>query len=134
MINPGGLGESVIVFLSRAAKITQKITGGDFDMVAWVPRRLGQSTPSANYSAQGAPGLSTFHQLTARGDVSSAIGATFLEGVYTDAKATGETCKTSIGGPTDAGPHITTKIVVEDMVSILDAYAASPEGKLVENA
>ena len=133
LMNPGGPGESAIDFLVKAAKITQNITGGHFDMVAWEPRGLGQSVPSANCSAQAAPLLSKYHQFTARGNTSGTIGSTFLEGVFTDAKAIGEKCKASIGGPTDAGPHMTTKIVVEDMVSILDAYAASPEGKQVEN-
>jgi len=131
LMNPGGPGESAIDFLVDAAKITQNITGGHYDMVAWEPRGLGQSIPSANCSGQAA--MPKYHQFTIRGNASSTTQGTFLEGVYANSKEIGEKCKTSIGGPTDAGPHMTTKTVVQDMVSILDAYAASPEGKMVES-
>ena len=37
-----------------------------------------------------------------------------------------------IGGPNDAGPHMTTSVNVKDMISILDAFAASSDASGVQ--
>lgn len=58
----------------------------------------------------------------------------FLEAAYQNATVNGEICQEQIGGPNDAGPHMTTSVNAKDMISILDAFAASPEAVGVENA
>ncbi|KAH8597744.1 Alpha/Beta hydrolase protein [Bisporella sp. PMI_857] len=129
LVNPGGPGESAVEFLINGADLAQNITGGNFDIVAWEPRGLGQSTPVADCSSNPAP--SKYHQFMARGNQSSPTGDQYEE-IYEMAKKMGMECKSAIGGNTDAGQHMTTSIVAKDIISILDAYAASPASKGVE--
>jgi pimeloyl-ACP methyl ester carboxylesterase len=38
------------------------------------------------------------------------------------------------GGPDDAGPHMSTGVVMKDIISILDAYTSSDECNGVDDA
>ncbi|KAG9245276.1 TAP-like protein-domain-containing protein [Calycina marina] len=127
-----GPGESAVDFLIQAAPISQNITGGHYDIVSWEPRGLGQSIPAANCTNSTSPSIS-YHKLLVRGNGSDFEERSFAEAVQEHATIVGHECKATIAGPTDAAPHMTTKVVVQDMISILDAYAKTPEGKLVED-
>jgi pimeloyl-ACP methyl ester carboxylesterase len=41
----------------------------------------------------------------------------------------GAECAKEIGGPLDAGPHMSTAITARDMLSIVDAFASTPDGQ-----
>lgn len=41
----------------------------------------------------------------------------------------GAECAKRIGGPLDAGPHMSTAITARDMLSIVDAFASTPDGQ-----
>jgi pimeloyl-ACP methyl ester carboxylesterase len=51
---------------------------------------------------------------------------------FADAAQFGKECSSSIGLPTGAGPHMTTAVVVRDLISIVDAFSRTKEGKSVK--
>ena len=126
LLNFGGPGMGGAEGLQGLAPVLQLQSGGQFDLVAWEPRGLGASTPSSVCSAPTTPKRASETPAVSNAGV-------FIDSVFADAKSVGETCKSTIGGTTGAGAHMTTKVVVQDMVSLLDAYAASEEGQSVED-
>jgi pimeloyl-ACP methyl ester carboxylesterase len=129
LTNPGGPGSSGIQFLLDTAEKTSKWIGGNYDYVAWEPRGLGFSVPAANCEEP----LST---LASRGLISRIDGPEILEVVTAldveQSVDVGNKCKSLIGGDNQAGPHMTTSVVVKDIISILDAFAKSKDGKKVK--
>lgn len=132
LTNPGGPGISAIDFLYGSAAALQGIAGGNYDIVAWEPRGLGYSTPLANCSHVAS--LSSTSQLQHRRDqLGSYIQDDSLQKIYKKAERIGEECQAATGGSIDAGPRMTTATVVRDMISILDAFAGTSEGTVIDN-
>lgn len=52
----------------------------------------------------------------------------FWEEAFAELQAFGAQCATAIGGPDGAGEHMSTPVVATDMISIVDAFAATPGG------
>jgi hypothetical protein len=57
----------------------------------------------------------------------------FSQAAYENTTVDRELCQVEIGGLNDASPHMTTSVNVKDMISILDAFAASPDAVGVQN-
>lgn len=129
LTNPGGPGSSGIQFLLDTAEKTSKWIGNNYDYVAWEPRGLGFSVPAAN--CEEPLNTLTSRDLIARingPEVSEAVTALDVE----QSVAIGNNCKRIIGGDDQAGPHMTSSVVVKDIISILDAFAKSKDGKKVK--
>ncbi len=132
MTNPGGPGDSAIdFFLSAFPQGIFNAVGTNYDIVAWEPRGIGYSVPLANCSS---PSISSRMRKRQHFPLSGPIlPDQFFKDTYNDAKAFGEECQAIIGGPNDAGQHMSTTVVVKDMISILNAYANSTDSKGVKN-
>lgn len=140
LLNPGGPGGSGITYLndfglefSNASDTIGQI-GPNYDLIAFEPRGVGFSIPSANCTNNTSPSAGgvgkRFDQpngpfldlASAGGDIGDQL-----------AKVKGEQCQKMIGGPAGAGQHMSTATVARDMVSITDAFAATPDGVKVKN-
>jgi pimeloyl-ACP methyl ester carboxylesterase len=49
-------------------------------------------------------------------------------------KELGAKCEATIGGPQGAGQHMSTAVVAADMLSVVNAFAASERGKAVKDS
>ena len=135
LTNPGGPGGSGVQFVLDSGVELQTIIGTNYDVVAWDPRGIGASIPSANCSALPPPKSLTRNSRRALPPIyGPELANSFFVDTFADAKAVGERCQAIIGGDNDAGPHMTTAVNVRDMVSIVDAFSRTPEGKGVHGA
>jgi len=127
--NPGGPGGSGVSFLFELATFAVPILGSNYDLVAWDPRGIGYALPSANCTISS---NLTVYASKRRGIdkiYGPELAAEYFENAYEVEYQAGQECGSSIGGPRDAGPHMATASVARDIISILDAYAESEEGK-----
>ncbi|KAH7378058.1 hypothetical protein BKA64DRAFT_248579 [Cadophora sp. MPI-SDFR-AT-0126] len=138
-LNPGGPGGSGVQLLLSASDEIKNTVGPDYDLAAWEPRGIGYSVPS----------LAPCYQLEANATISGSLknkvkrslndyiihGPNLPIDSLGDANTyvnDGTSCAEYNGGPLDAGSHMTTATVARDLVSILDAYARTPEGRKAE--
>ncbi|KUJ23895.1 uncharacterized protein LY89DRAFT_572994 [Mollisia scopiformis] len=129
LTNPGGPGGSGVEFLQEALGTGLQVVGTNYDLVSWDPRGIGASIPAANCTLPSNLKRRSLEPLTG-----PELAPIFFEASYNQSVAIGIACKNSIGGKTQAGPHVTTATVVRDMISMIDAYAASEKGKSCEDA
>jgi pimeloyl-ACP methyl ester carboxylesterase len=106
------------------------VVGTNFDIVAFDPRGLGRSIPAANCSAS-----STENSLRRRafGLYGPELSSLYWDETLESAKELGAECEANIGGQDGAGTHMSTAVVARDMLSIVDAFAATDKGKTVED-
>ncbi|GAB7356790.1 hypothetical protein MBLNU459_g7680t2 [Dothideomycetes sp. NU459] len=127
--NPGGPSVSGVEDLLANGFLYQAVVGSNYDLVSFDPRGIQNSVPSGNCT------LASTSRLRPRFRLQDPVeSAASFESNFQVAKTLGEECAASIGGPTQAGPHMTTAVNVKDLVSILDAYAATDDGKSVGEA
>jgi len=129
LTNPGGPGGSGVSFLLNSVQVGLKIGGSNYDLVSWDPRGVNNSIPVADCKLS--PDL-TGRKLKIRSQeklYGPSLAPVYFEEQYASAQEIGPECWASIGGPKDAGPHMTTATVARDMVSILDAFQASEDGQ-----
>jgi pimeloyl-ACP methyl ester carboxylesterase len=130
LVNPGGPGGSGLSFLETSGARLQNITGTNYDLIAWDPRGIGEALPSANCS-----GLVPSATTKIRRNLPNIYGSNFTDSFwnqqFSEAKVVGEKCKAVIGGQEDAGPHMSTAVNVRDMISIVDAYSQTEDGKRI---
>jgi pimeloyl-ACP methyl ester carboxylesterase len=102
------------------------IIGTNFDVVSFDPRGIGRSRPLANCSQSA----DANDQITKRafGLLGPEEPDAFWEEAFSEARAFGAQCASAIGGPDGAGEHMSTPVVATDMISIVDAFAATPSG------
>ncbi|KAL0934997.1 uncharacterized protein CTRU02_209588 [Colletotrichum truncatum] len=121
LINPGGPGGSGIELARSSAIQIQPILGSNYDIVGFDPRGIGLSEPRASCSA----GNSTRRRKTRN---VPRLGDAFYNERIEIYKDIGERCQATIGADTAAGPHMTTATTARDMLSIVEAFAATPDG------
>lgn len=148
LTNPGGPGDSgVDLVRNLAGQVTPFLglnyqhipfLGLNYDIVSWDPRGSGFAIPPGNCSlpvnltvplgpvAMNRRALDKLH--------GPSLPQAYFENVYQTAHAEGEACSHSIGGPKQAGPHMSTTTIARDMISILDAYAKTDHGKSCKDA
>ncbi|KAH7310031.1 hypothetical protein BKA65DRAFT_414371 [Rhexocercosporidium sp. MPI-PUGE-AT-0058] len=131
-LNPGGPSESGVQFLLDVSDEVKDAVGSDYDFAAWEPRGIGYSIPAVNNCQPPDSNLTkskrSLDNLKIYGpnmSLEDLIDADTLNQVMKQ----GEDCARYMGGPLDAGPHMTTATVVRDLITIVDAYAASSDGK-----
>ncbi|KUJ07981.1 alpha/beta-hydrolase [Mollisia scopiformis] len=134
LTNPGGPGDSGVAAALGLGKELSAAFGTSYDFVGFDPRGVGYSLPSGICVGSGASPQKRRSIETIPVGRGPEIPELFLEAAYQNATVNGEICQEQIGGPNDAGPHMTTSVNAKDMISILDAFAASPEAVGVENA
>ncbi|CAG8984166.1 hypothetical protein HYALB_00008168 [Hymenoscyphus albidus] len=127
--NPGGPGVSGIESVFASASYLSSVPGSGFDIVAWEPRGLGFSEPITNCSSTiHIPGIQKRDRAPGQD-----LPDSFFEEVIRVAKGFGAVCQDKTGGEKDAGPHMNTIVLVRDMISVLDAFARSEDGKRVKH-
>lgn len=129
LTNPGGPGGSGVQFLTGAVDLATEVVGTNYDFVSWDPRGVGYSIPAANCTIPANLQRRGLETLTG-----PELAPVYFEDLYSQSIEIGIACENSIGGQNQAGPHVTTATVVRDMISIVDAHAASDRGKSCENA
>ncbi|KAH6665373.1 hypothetical protein B0J14DRAFT_231154 [Halenospora varia] len=136
MFNPGGPGSSAVQGLQGLASQLIPIIGENYDLVAWEPRGLGLSKPNTNCSLAVLQASTPSSQFIRRFEkiVGPDVGNSTLEQNYAASQLQGQVCQKATGGANQAGPHMSTGVVVRDMLNILDLYAKSPEAKDVKDA
>ena len=90
---------------------------------------MGYNTPYADCGLQRLSKKSKRAYGLSGPDVSDAVYDT----IFQTAAVIGAQCQATIGGENQAGPHMSTPVVVRDMISILDAFAETEQGKSVES-
>lgn len=137
-LNPGGPGGSGVQLLLNASEEIKNTVGPDYDLAAWEPRGIGYSVPAVapcylldvNDTISG-PSKKERKRSGGLKDYIVHGPNVPIEGLA-DASTyaeLGATCTEYNGKPLDAGPHMTTATVARDLVSILDAYAKTPDGR-----
>ncbi|KAG4431992.1 hypothetical protein IFR05_012520 [Cadophora sp. M221] len=135
-LNPGGPSESGVQFLLNVPDDVKDAVGPDYDLASWEPRGIGYSVPAVNdCRTPGSTPESRFTNLKESYDdfkirgpnipIQEFIDHDRIRGIVQH----GEDCARYMGGPLDAGPHMTTATVARDLISILDAYANSQDGR-----
>ncbi|TAQ83854.1 hypothetical protein B7494_g7815 [Chlorociboria aeruginascens] len=125
---PGDPG--VDFLLESGSSVLIPVVGTNFDIVSFDPRGMGRSIPLANCSS------STNTKLRSRafGLAGPELPDAYWNQTFETAIALGQECNATIGGPDEAGPHMSTAVVARDMLSIVDAFAATECGKSVETS
>ncbi|KAE9364499.1 hypothetical protein N431DRAFT_355505 [Stipitochalara longipes BDJ] len=140
LTNPGGPGESAIDDFINNGVYEASIVGSNYDYVGFEPRGIGYSIPATNCTSSITPIPGIQERSASRRSGQSArltgpfLGSTFFNDDYEGAVEVGQTCQNLTGGPNDAGPHMSTLYLVQDMLSIVDAYASSSQSQGVQNA
>lgn len=83
------------------------------------------SEPVANCSANATPlqNISLYDREVPR------VSNAFYNGFIEAGKVIGQQCEIQTGALTDAGPHMSSAIISRDMLSIVDAFAATEDGE-----
>ncbi|KAF4624383.1 hypothetical protein G7Y89_g13790 [Cudoniella acicularis] len=131
LYNPSGPGESAISRLDCWASRLMPIIGSNYDLVTWEPRGIEFSTPNTNCTLQPNSTAYLIPRTERRWEkiTGSAGSFTSLRNFYDFAQKQGQYCEERTGGPNNAGQYMSTGVVVKDMLTILDAYAAHPDSK-----
>jgi pimeloyl-ACP methyl ester carboxylesterase len=127
LIIVGGPGESGVNWiLQHGYADLFSVIPKTYDLVSWEPRGLGYSIPAADCQLPSSAKSKRAYGISGP-DVTSA----FYTDIFQSAAQLGAQCHATIGGSNGAGPHMSTPVVARDIISILDAYAQTDEGKSV---
>lgn len=134
LTNPGGPGDSGIEFLRTSIPIIE--LGGivplGYDVVSWDPRGIGFALPVANCNLSSIIAAPAVKGRALNHVYGPEASAEWFYQTYAMNFQIGQECGHSIGGSDDAGPHMSTSTVAKDLISIVDAYARSDEGRKSE--
>jgi pimeloyl-ACP methyl ester carboxylesterase len=89
---------------------------------------MGYSLPRANCSQSAS--VNDQVQRRAFGLTGPELPEAFWDEQFSSAQATGEECEAAFGGSEGAGQYMSTPVVATDMLSIVDAFAATSQGKM----
>ena len=132
LTNPGGPGNSGVQSILTYGSTLQSVAGTNFDIVAFDPRGIANSIPSANCSSS--PDASSPFRRRSKSLQGPKNAKSYFPDAFDNAISLGDECKIAIGGENEAGPHMTTAINVRDMISIVDAFAQTEDGQRAKNA
>ncbi|KAI0523734.1 TAP-like protein-domain-containing protein [Xylaria bambusicola] len=128
LTNPGGPGSSgVDEIQGNGVAFYQSLTGDNWDIIGFDPRGIYRSEPNINCSATAATSQNTLNSRFVP-EVTDEFFSSYIEaGVEL-----GKQCEDVVGGAKDAGPHMSTTTNARDLVSIVDAFAKTADGKRAE--
>lgn len=114
-------------FLSEGERLNVSgIVGTDYDVTVYEPRGIGYSRPVADC---GRPLNKRLYNQA----YGTRLSPSYYQQEFLFQQSLAADCASTIGGANQADPHMTTRVVVRDAVSILDAYAASAYSAGVTN-
>jgi pimeloyl-ACP methyl ester carboxylesterase len=132
LANPGGPGDPGTSWIMQGAESVAGFLGTNYDLVSWDPRGVGYALPAANCTLSSNITVPTSKRRGLDKLYGPEIPVQYFENSYEVWHHAGQVCKSQIGGQKDAGPHMATATVAKDMLSIVDAYSRSAEGKKCE--
>jgi pimeloyl-ACP methyl ester carboxylesterase len=130
LTNPGGLGGSGVGFVALEYPSLVSVTGSNYDLVSWDPRGVGLSLPATNRTGIPVyiyPKLALNSRSLPKLDFPQMLESDF-EADYQITQQEGQACENDL-----ASVHLTTATTVRDMISILDAFAQTEDGKRAFN-
>lgn len=98
--------------------------GDNWDIIGFDPRGMHQSEPLANCSA-----ATTAQYMNLKSRSVPRMPDDFYDGFIQFGMNIGSQCAAEAGGQLDAGPHMSTATTARDMLSIVDAFAATEDGR-----
>ncbi|KAI0818354.1 TAP-like protein-domain-containing protein [Xylaria sp. FL0064] len=126
LINPGGPGGSgVDEVQNNGVAYYQSVTGDNWDIVGFEPRGIYRSEPNINCSATTTTTKNSKLYSRFVPDVTEDFFTSYVEAGVRLAQR----CGAVVGGERDAGPHMSTTTNARDMISIIDAFAKTADGK-----
>jgi pimeloyl-ACP methyl ester carboxylesterase len=125
LLNPGGPGASGVSEALNYATTIQTIIGTNWDIAGFDTRGMWLSEPVANCSTNTIKGQNI--PLSSRSV--PRLSDEFFSNQIQAGKVLGERCQILTGGERDAGPHMSTATTARDMLSIVDAFAETPDGR-----
>ncbi|KUI67155.1 hypothetical protein VM1G_03020 [Cytospora mali] len=124
LVNPGGLGASGIEEVLEYGSTIQAVVGTNWDIVGFDPRGIYLSEPVANCSV-----LTTAQSNGLSSRSVPRLTDEYYNGIIDFGKELGAQCETTVGGGNDAGPHMSTATTARDMLSIVDAFSTTEDGR-----
>jgi pimeloyl-ACP methyl ester carboxylesterase len=123
LVNYGGPGISAVKRLAGDGQTMQESVGENYDIVAFDPRGIGYSIPSANCNTTDPNAGKRRRYDLPHGPLIP------FEAMFDREQplGVGAACQAAIGGDDQAGQHMSTATVARDMRSIVEAYAKTPE-------
>lgn len=122
----GGPGNTGVDWVLEVGSYMVSVAGTNFDIIGFDPRGMGRSTPLANCSQSAAAN----HKIRPRayGIYGPEEPDIYWEETIAGAKTFGAQCAEAFGGADGAGQYMSTPVVATDMISIVDAFAKTPNG------
>ncbi|KAJ3574700.1 hypothetical protein NPX13_g4280 [Xylaria arbuscula] len=128
LTNPGGPGGSgVDEVQSSGVEFYQSLTGDNWDIVGFDSRGIYRSEPNVNCSAAASTSEETLNSRYVP-EVTDDFFTSYVEA----GMELGNQCQEAVGGAKDAGPHMSTTVNARDLLSIVDAFAETADGKRAE--
>jgi pimeloyl-ACP methyl ester carboxylesterase len=130
LVSPGGPGGSGLQFITLKYPSIASVTGSNYDLISWDPRGVGFSLPAINCT-----GITVYlypEPLVNRRSLPKLNFPQILEGdfegEYQTAQQEGQACENDL-----ASVHLTTATAARDMISIVDAFTQTEDGKRAVN-
>lgn len=127
----GGPGDPGVDFLlEHGHSIVLPVIGTNYDIVSFDPRGMGRSIPLADCSSSSSSKVRRRNF----GLSGPELDSSYWTGEFQTSMEFGAECNATIGGPDQAGPHMSTAVVATDMLSIVDAFAQTEHGQSVNSS
>ncbi|RDW58803.1 hypothetical protein BP6252_13279 [Coleophoma cylindrospora] len=130
LTNPGGPGSSGINQIAQSGETFQSIVGANYDIISFDPRGVGFASPMLDCSIP----TSTSKRRRSIQIQGPHLNSSIYEDYFVEYTELGNICNSEAGGIGDIGPHMTTADNVRDMITIVDAFAQTTDGRRVEDA
>ncbi|ATZ58189.1 hypothetical protein BCIN_16g00410 [Botrytis cinerea B05.10] len=131
LTNPGGPGNAGVDFLLEDGySILLPVIGTNYDVVAFDPRGMGRSIPLADCSSSSSSKLRRRNF----GLSGPELDTSYWTEEFQTALQFGAECNATLGGPDEAGQHMSTAVLAADMLSIVDAFAKTKRGQDVSSS
>ncbi|ETS76227.1 hypothetical protein PFICI_11614 [Pestalotiopsis fici W106-1] len=124
LINPGGPGASGVETALGNGTLIQSIIGTNWDIIGFDTRGIAYSKPLANCSY----GITPTGQSNLSSRTIPRVTDEFFNQWIEYGQDVGKQCESLIGGETSAGQHMSTAVTARDMLSVVDAFAATEDG------
>lgn len=102
----------------------QAAVGSNFDIIGFNPRGIYSSEPVANCSVNAPSPQDAINPRSTPRMTDDYYHSWIEYGIEL-----GKVCNDEVGGELDAGPHMSTATTARDMLSIVDAFAATADGQ-----
>ncbi|KAF5871553.1 putative alpha beta-hydrolase protein [Botrytis fragariae] len=131
LTNPGGPGNAGVDFLLEDGySVLLPVVGTNYDIVAFDPRGMGRSIPLADCSSSSSSKLRRRNF----GLSGPELDSSYWISEFQTAMGFGSECNATMGGPDEAGPHMSTAVLATDMLTIVDAFAMTDRGQGVNSS